>query len=445
MGDFEEQIDNEAQMHELNNFPNTDYKITFCVRSPNFPIYKFPNESLSESNNKNNVDIVEDSPRYSANSERIYPDFLHVELSMIERFGGVTDTQYFTGAYYIKTEDEVVEVESEESGCRIRMFDKNKTSDTFNEYGQTLFAICDWNLYVGAEPIGNNNSTQVLSDNSKTKINVRLDEITNISDLRNTLGIYEEIPKSVRKKLEIYPDIRHGNFNLLEYLILMHKEYWTNYGFKDYLELRILDSYDIKADRFLKWDYKDVDKKIRRKIRHIDRNATTELLRLFINDALGSKEQLPKGVSRAHIMEVAQKKKIFEDGKTLGERCAKVAAKLIRPTFEERSDGHFKRSKHKFYPLKLWIVCNLAVFFWGKVDPDDHKSHPLNNHVKSLVLLINNIRPDQVLDNGTMLRFEAFLGVCPELKYFPNISFTEEEAKYVPTFIRPLWGYAKNR
>jgi hypothetical protein len=450
VGDFEDQLHNEAQLDELINFSNSDYKITFCIRSPNLPIYKFPKESLSESSEKENVNIEEDSPKYSASGERIYPEFLHVEGSIIiNGLGGdATDGLYFSRAYYIKDEtgeDGGVEVEREEAGCRICIFNEHKTTDTFNEYELCHCLVNDLNLYVGAELCGAANRTQVISDDSKTKKGAKLVEVTDIAGLRNALGIYEEIPKSVRMKLEAFPELDEKDFHFLAYLRFVYEKYWTDYAFKEYLSLRILESDDIRADRFLKWNYKEVDKKIRSRIRYIDSNVATELLRLFVNEELSKNEKLPEGVKRKKIKELAQKEKIFEDGKTPGERCAQIAEKLVRPAFEERSDGHFKRSKHKFYPIKLWILHHLALFLWEDVDPNDHESHHFNTDVKSLVLLINNKRSDQISNQKAMSSLEKFLKVCPDLKYFPNISFTVDEAKYVATLIRPRWAYAKNR
>jgi hypothetical protein len=440
VGDLEDQLNNEAQLRELINYPNPDYNITFYVRSPNLPIYKFPKEPVSVLNQDKNSSIKEKSSNFSIIGERIYPNFLHIDNSLINNV--LTDRgelACFPGASFVNDDDERVELVQEESGCRICIFNENKTTDSFNEHELYHYSVSYLSLYVSAEPHSTSYESQGSQKDAKTKKRT-LTTAVDINSLRDAIGIYEEIPKLVRAKLESFPDISDAEFNRLTYLRLTYEKFWTDYAFKDYLLLRVLESDDIRTDRFLKWNYEDVDKKIRSRIRNINSNVATELLRLFANEELDTSKKILEGAKRQEIDNLIKDEKLGDDGKTLGKKCAQIAAKLVRPSFEERSDGHFKRSMHKIYPLKLWILHHVALFFWANIDPNDYEPHPVNKSVGSFITSINK----KTAKESSELSKE-FLRGCPELNYFPNLFFTNEEAKYAAVLIRPQWAYAKNK
>ncbi len=439
VGEYGYLNDIEAHMNELLNFPNPDYKLVFCIRSPKLPIYKFSRES-SERKQK-------DKSLYPETGEIISPDFLQIDQSNIRTDGSI-ELSYFIGAYDVKTptdETSESEVELLVDSPRIYLFNECKTTNTFNEQEIGHLAISFLSLYVGAVPSDEGEVKQGDDDSVTTEGKTKADSIASIKDLRHALGIYEEFPKALRVKLEAFPEINDEHFHYLASLRDVYNKYWTNYAFKDYLLLRTLEPEDIKADHFLRWNYSDVDKKIRSRIRFFDGIAATEILRQFVNSALKKGSRLDEGTKREEILKMAEIEGISADGKTPGEKCAKIAAKLIQPSFEKRSDGRFKRSLHKLYPVKLWFLHQIALFFWGNIASSDHKSHPLNKNIKALVLALNQMRLQDEMSEDQRSILNQFLHFCPELKHLPKINFTDDEAKYAATMIKPNWGYSKNR
>lgn len=440
MGDHEYLNDIEPHMNELLNFPNPDYKLVFCIRSPKLPIYKFLRDSSKgEQENESLLSEI---------GEIIYPDFLQLEQSKIRTSGSI-DTSDFIGAYNTITsadETEEPEVELLADGCRICLFNEFKTTNTFNEQEVGHLAISFLSLYIGAVPAVIDKQIQGKADSVKTTGKNKTEEITSISELRHALGIYEELPQALRVRLETFPELNDEHFHYLASLRDVYDKYWTNYEFKDYLKLRTLEPDDIKADHFLRWNYSDVDKKIRSRIQFVDGIAATEILRQIVNRELNKGRRLDEGVKRADILNLAEIEGVSGDGKTPLEKCVKTAAKLIQPAFEKRSDLRLKRSLHKLYPVKLWILHHIALFFWGKIDPDDDTSpHPLNKNIKAFVLSLNKLWSKSELEEGQRSILNQFLHYCPELKHLPNINFTNYEAKYAATLVKPSWGYAKNR
>lgn len=437
----------DTQIDELVKQPNSKCKLTFWVRCPDLAVYKFDQNDVLELSNDGLLCVKDNTEDYEVTGKRLDVDYLCIDDNLIERIlrGHVRPTQlWFSGAAVknvceaghpetdkveldrCTSEAESFDVTPVESDCCIFLFDPNKTTNRFNDYEVIYLTVAFSNLLVSAEEVSSNE---------------KLKPIDNQILMRHVLGIFEEIPNTVRKRLESFPAMNDEDFNRLRYLRAVYEEFWSDYPFKDYLRLRVLEEDDIKADRFLKRNYSSVDKKIRKEIRRRSELVETELMRLFVNECLSDSDKLSKNVKAADVSHVADELHVHLDGKSLGKRCAKGATKLVTPSFEERPGGRFKRSHHKIYPVKLWVLHQVAHFFWGNVDVEAHKSHPSNSVVSSFLKSINT----EKLSKHNSALMNEFLRQCPELICFPHLHFNKEQADSGAKLIRPQWAYAKNK